>query len=91
MPPETFTRTGVTTPRTVTTEAIRKGFARRLRAARVAAGYDSARAFAKALGVHEMTYGRWERGEVDPPLVTLVHICQLAQTTPDFLLLNRKD
>ncbi len=61
--------------RPATDGGVRKAFAKRLQALRIARGYESARAMAQALGVNEMTYGRWERGETEPNYGTLLRIC----------------
>lgn len=44
----------------------RQAFARRLEAARIAAGYDTMRDFAEALGIAEARYRRWEAAETEP-------------------------
>ena len=43
-------------------------------------------AVAEKLGVSLKTYGLWERGEVPPDTVNLVHIAHLFGITTDFLL-----
>lgn len=74
----------------ITDEAARAEFAKRLTALRITRGYADRRNFARAFGVHEMTYGRWERGETEPTFGMLIRLCQFLETTPDFLLLNRR-
>ncbi len=49
-------------------------FARRLRALRLARGFDKAKAFATAIGVQQNTYTRYERGEAEPNIETLQRI-----------------
>lgn len=39
-----------------------EGIGRRLRAARLALGYESKREFAEKAGITEQTYGPWENG-----------------------------
>lgn len=63
-----------------------KAFAKRLRAARKEAGYDSAERFAHALGVEPHTYRHWERAESQPNLTILTRMCQLLNVTPNELL-----
>lgn len=64
-------------------------FGKRLRAMRISAGYESAREFAAMIGVAENTLTRWERGETQPNLQTLLRICQILQTTPNEILVGR--
>jgi len=67
-------------------DQIMKTFAKRLRAARKAAGFGSAEGFAHALGAEPHTYRHYERGAAQPNLVTLTRICQLLSVTPNDLL-----
>jgi len=67
-------------------DQIMKTFAKRLRAARKAAGYTSAEQFAHALGAEPHTYRHYERGAAQPNLVTLTRMCQLLKVTPNDLL-----
>ncbi len=53
----------------------RKEFAKRLRNRRRDAGYRHARHFAKAIGVSETRYTKWERAETEPDIT---HINKLA-------------
>jgi len=65
---------------------VRTEFAKRLRVLRAERGYERARHFAKALGIEENRYTRYERAEVEPSL-TLIHaICHKLGVTPNELL-----
>ena len=64
----------------------RVAFARRLEAARVAAGYQTMRDFAKELGVAEATYRRWEAAETEPNLFHLRRISSLTKVSLDILV-----
>ena len=64
----------------------RVAFARRLEAARIAAGYDTKRSFANALGIEEARYTRYERAETEPDIPTLVGIKKLTGVSLDVLL-----
>jgi transcriptional regulator with XRE-family HTH domain len=65
---------------------IKAEFGRRLKAAREAAGFDSAELFAFAFGVEPHTYRKWERGGSEPNLATLERLCLILHVTPDDLL-----
>ena len=67
----------------------RRSFAKRLRALRIAAGYENAKDFAAEIGVKEGTYNRYERAETEPNFETLLRICQVLGTDPTFLLLGK--
>src|SRR6185437_16407342 len=66
--------------------AVRAEFARRLRALRAARGFERARYFAKALGIEENRYTRYERAEVEPSLTLIHKMCEVLRVTPDELL-----
>ena len=66
--------------------AVRAEFARRLRALRAQRGYERARHFAKALGIEENRYTRYERAEVEPNLTLIFEICQKLAVTPNELM-----
>jgi transcriptional regulator with XRE-family HTH domain len=66
--------------------AVRAEFARRLRALRAQRGFERARHFAKALGIEENRYTRYERAEVEPNLTLLFEICQTLAVTPNELM-----
>lgn len=64
----------------------RNRFAQRLRAIRIPRGFKTARSFAKALGIDENRYTRYERAEVEPDLQLLLRMCELLKATPNDLL-----
>jgi transcriptional regulator with XRE-family HTH domain len=66
--------------------AVRAEFAKRLRALRAQRGYGRARHFAKALGIEENRYTRYERAEVEPNLTLLFEICHKLAVTPNELM-----
>ena len=63
----------------------KEGFGRRLRMARVAAGFTTGRAFAEALGEHEDTVNTWELGKRYPAVATLQRITTMLKVTSDWL------
>jgi transcriptional regulator with XRE-family HTH domain len=64
----------------------RRDFSTQLRELRVPRGYRTARSFARALGIDENRYTRYERAEVEPDLDMIRRICQLLAVTPNELL-----
>jgi transcriptional regulator with XRE-family HTH domain len=64
----------------------RVAFARRLEAARVAAGYETMREFSKEIGVAEATYRRWEAAETEPNIFYLQKISKLTRVSLDTLV-----
>ena len=66
--------------------AVRAEFARRLRTLRAQRGFERARHFAKALGIEENRYTRYERAEVEPNLTLIFEICQKLAVTPNELM-----
>ncbi|HXF53193.1 MAG TPA: helix-turn-helix domain-containing protein [Hyphomicrobiaceae bacterium] len=64
---------------------IRAAFARRLRELRIPRGFKTARMFAKALGIDENRYTRYERAEVEPDLTMLMRICSTLEISPNEL------
>lgn len=50
------------------------------------AGYSSAAAFARELGVQEETYRGWERGRTEPNIGQLCRIIALTKVEANFLL-----
>ncbi|MCC6194592.1 MAG: helix-turn-helix transcriptional regulator [Burkholderiales bacterium] len=62
-----------------------------MEAARIAAGFETIRAFSATLGVSEARYRRWESGEVQCPYEILVAIAEKTGRTTDFLLRNVVD
>ena len=67
-------------------ESAKEAFARRLRVAREAAGYETMRAFAAALGIAEATYRRYEAAETEPGIEKLSDIAELTGASLDFLI-----
>ena len=65
---------------------VRADFAKRLREQRVKRGYGKARSFARAIGIEENRYTRYERAEVEPDLTLIKRICDALRVTPDDLL-----
>ena len=61
-------------------------FARRLRELRVVNGYKTARSLARAIGIDENRYTRYERAEVEPDLTLLRLLVAALRTTPNHLL-----
>ena len=68
--------------------ALLKAFGNRLKASRIAAGYEDARAFAADVGVKDGTYRKYERGEAFPVISTLEICAKLTGKTLDFLILG---
>jgi DNA-binding transcriptional regulator YiaG len=64
-------------------------FGRRLRAARKAMGFHTARQFAAMLGVDEKALSGWERGARLPDVPMLARLCDALGVTTDWLLLGR--
>lgn len=69
----------------------RRAFAKRLQAARIAAGYETRSAFADKLGSEHETYRRWERAETEPSIHMLVRISDATQKSLDFLIRGSND
>lgn len=67
---------------------IRDGFAKRLAAARIMAGFETQEDAAKALGIESERYRRWERAETEPGLDKLVNISKIFQVSLDLLMLG---
>jgi transcriptional regulator with XRE-family HTH domain len=68
----------------------RQGFAVRLHAARIAAGYSTMRDFAAALGVEEARYRRWEAAETEPDILHLQRIAKLTGASLDSLITGER-
>lgn len=66
-----------------------RAFGKRLRAFRIAEGYESARSLADAMGMEENTLTMWERGHRMPKLDTFMRLCQFLKTDPNSLLIGR--
>jgi transcriptional regulator with XRE-family HTH domain len=61
-------------------------FGRRLRAARIASGCESAEDLAVKIGTEPEQYRKYERGESFPSLPVLKAIVEKTKTTSDWLL-----
>lgn len=70
-------------------EKMMRSFGRRLRAARITAGYENASELAVELGIQGPAYRKYERGESLPPLEVLDDIRRLLGCTLDWLLIGR--
>lgn len=64
----------------------RLDFARRLRERRVLNGFRTARSLARAIGIDENRYTRYERAEVEPDLTLIRQLALALNTTPNDLL-----
>ena len=69
---------------------LRAAFARRLEAARIAAGYETMRDFSEALGIEQARYRRWEAAETEPDLHHLQKISNLTGVSLDTLISGRR-
>ena len=65
---------------------VRARFAQRLKTLRTQRGFDRARYFAKALGIEENRYTRYERAEVEPSLTLIHKMCETLRVSPNELL-----
>jgi transcriptional regulator with XRE-family HTH domain len=65
---------------------VRFQFAKRLKDMRVQAGFVRARYLAKALGIEENRYTRYERAEVEPSLTLIHKMCEILRVSPNELL-----
>jgi DNA-binding XRE family transcriptional regulator len=65
---------------------VMSAFSKRLQTARKAAGYETAKEFAEALGVEENRYRHWERGSAQPNLTMLTRISRLLKVEVQELL-----
>lgn len=72
-------------------EPHKTSFARRLRDLRETKGYGAARHFAKALGIPENRYTRYERGAAEPNIDLIYQICRTLDVSPDELFNFHKD
>lgn len=64
-------------------------FAKRLRAVRQSGGYTQDQ-FSLLLGIRRDRYAKYELGLAEPPFIILVRICELANTSLDFLISGKK-
>lgn len=67
-------------------DRLMRGFGRRLRAARITAGYEEAGDFAEELGIAPARYRKYERGESMPPLDVLEDIVRITERSLDWIL-----
>lgn len=65
-------------------------FAIRLAHARINAGFQTKALLARAIGLEEETYNRYERAETEPNLFTLAKIAETTRTSLDQLIRGRK-
>lgn len=70
-------------------DRLMQQFGRRLRAARITAGYEEAADFAADLGIEAPRYRKYERGESVPPLDVLEGINTMTGRSLDWLLLGK--
>ena len=68
--------------------AIQIEFAQRLKIVR-RKHYEYAAGGARALGIEDETYRRWERAETEPSIENIQKICAEFQCGADFLVLNK--
>jgi transcriptional regulator with XRE-family HTH domain len=64
----------------------RARFASQLRRLRVEKGFATARQFARAIGIDENRYTRYERAEVEPSLTLIHKMCETLRVSPNELL-----
>lgn len=64
----------------------RRDFGRRLREARLAAGYPTMRALADKLRIEAPRYRHWENGVAYPDVATLRDLCRVLGVGADVLL-----
>lgn len=69
---------------------LRKAFARRLRALRIAAGYELQQEFADEAGIAPGTYSTYENATREPDITTMTRIWTTLECEPNDLLLPRK-
>lgn len=62
-------------------------FGKRLKIFRQKAGYETAKDFSKAFGLHYSTYVAYENSDREPKYDTLKRICQLLNVSADDLLI----
>jgi transcriptional regulator with XRE-family HTH domain len=63
----------------------RERFASQVRHLRAQKGFGTARSFARALGIEENRYTRYERAEVEPSLTLIHKTCVTLQVSPSDL------
>lgn len=67
-------------------DEVMRAFSKRLKAAREAAGFETAKSFAAVLQVEENRYRHWERGSAAPDLAMTCRICKALDVEPNDLL-----
>lgn len=67
-------------------DKVKRDFAKRLKEARLEAGYKHATQFAQAMGEEEHTYRAWERGQYLPDIPKMARLCQLLGLEPNELV-----
>lgn len=72
-------------PRVRRVEVLRAAMGRRLKAARLTAGFEAAEDLADAIGQHPAAYRKYERGESVPPLDILEMIRERLEISVDWL------
>lgn len=72
-------------------ERLMRNFGNRLRAVRIARGYQTAEEMAQALKIEGPRYRSWERGGSIPHLDLLEDVRKLTGVSLDFLLLGITD
>ncbi len=68
---------------------VKKAFAKRLRAIRVANGYTQ-EDFSRSLGINRDRYAKYELGISEAPYYVLLRMCKLTNTSLDFLVGGKK-
>lgn len=68
---------------------VKKAFAKRLRAIRVANGYTQEE-FSRSLGINRDRYAKYELGISEAPYYVLLRMCALTNTSLDFLVGGKK-
>lgn len=70
---------------------LHERFGERLKALRIASGFEDAERFAAELGLKPQRYRRYERGETIPPLDVLDLMCKMLDKPLGFILLGHPD
>jgi transcriptional regulator with XRE-family HTH domain len=65
---------------------VKRDFAKRLKQARLEAGFRHANQLAQAMGVEEHTYRGWERGQYLPDIPKMARLCQILNLEPNELV-----
>ena len=67
-------------------DKVKRDFAKRLKQARLEAGFKHAAQFAEAMGEPVHTYRSWERGQYLPDIPKMARLCQLLALEPNELV-----